>query len=70
MTITTDILAALATVTVALFGLLVWVLRLEGKVNLHATLFEQNTLAHKDIKEDLMYIRGRIDAAINRLPDA
>jgi hypothetical protein len=37
---------------------LVWLVRLEGRVNAHDSTISQ-------IRDDLEYIRGRIDSAIN-----
>jgi hypothetical protein len=37
---------------------LVWLVRLEGRVNGHDKMLEQ-------MRDDLEYIRGRIDSAIN-----
>ena len=37
---------------------LVWLIRLEGRVNTQQAL-------HSDLKEDVQYIRERIDAALN-----
>lgn len=37
---------------------LVWLIRLEGRVNTHQEL-------HRALREDLTYIRNRIDRALN-----
>lgn len=42
-------------------GALVWLLRLEGRINLNERL-------HNDLAEDVKYIRDRIDQAINGQP--
>lgn len=39
-------------------GGLVWLIRLEGRVNTQDVL-------HQEMKEDVQYIRQRIDAALN-----
>lgn len=39
-------------------GGLVWLIRLEGRVNTNEAL-------HKSLKDDLNYIRARIDTALN-----
>jgi hypothetical protein len=39
-------------------GVIVWLVRLEGRVNGHDLLL-------KDIREDLAYIRARLDALVN-----
>lgn len=41
-----------------LVGGLVWLIRLEGRVNTQEAL-------HRELKEDVQYIRDRIDAALN-----
>lgn len=48
----------LAGAGVTIIGALVWLIRLEGKVNM-------NSKSVTDIKEDIHYIRTRVDAAIN-----
>lgn len=40
---------------------IVWLIRLEGRVNTQDAL-------HKQLKEDVTYIRSRIDKAINGHP--
>jgi hypothetical protein len=49
---------AVVTAGVAALGFVVWLVRLEGKV------YTQGEL-HKKLVEDVTYIRGRIDAALN-----
>ena len=39
-------------------GVIVWLIRLEGRVNTHAQRFN-------DLKDDVQYIRERIDRALN-----
>lgn len=47
-------------------GAVVWLIRLEGRVNtneaLHGTLKE----GHDELKDDVRYIRERIDTALSR----
>lgn len=43
-------------------GGVVWLIRLEGRVNTQAEL-------HKGLKEDVTYIRTRIDRALNGRDD-
>lgn len=43
----------------AMVGALVWLLRLEGRVNTGETRFN-------DLKTDVQYIRERIDAALKK----
>ena len=45
-------------VAVPAVGVVVWLLRLEGRVNTHDVL-------QKSMKEDIEYIRDRIDRALN-----
>ena len=47
-----------ATVGVPLVLCGVWLIRLEGRINVQQAL-------HNELREDLKYIRGRIDKAIN-----
>lgn len=46
------------TVGMGLLGGLVWLIRLEGRVNLQEAL-------HRSLSEDVKYIRERIDRALN-----
>lgn len=48
---------ALVTVGLACLGGIVWLVRLEGRVNTAEKL-------HADLKEDVQYIRQRIDEAL------
>jgi len=50
--------AALIPLTLAAVAGIVWAVRVEGRVN---TL----TMRHDDMREDLTYIRQRIDQALN-----
>lgn len=43
---------------VPVVGVVVWLIRLEGRVNTQSEL-------HKALKEDVSYIRERIDRALN-----
>lgn len=56
---------AALTVALSFIGGIVWLIRLEGRVNtneaLHATLKEN----HDELKDDVRYIRERIDRALN-----
>jgi hypothetical protein len=42
-----------------------WAVRQEGRINLHAALHEEHAKRHAEIKEDVNYIRERIDRALN-----
>jgi sensor domain CHASE-containing protein len=46
------------TAGVAVIGVVVWLIRLEGRVNTQMAL-------HERLTEDVTYIRERIDAALN-----
>lgn len=48
----------IVTVVLAAIGGIVWFVRLEGRVNTQERL-------HADLKEDVVYIRERIDKALN-----
>jgi len=52
---TIQVVAALA---VPVAGVGIWLLRLEGRLNTHAAL-------HDALKDDVRYIRQRIDKALN-----
>jgi hypothetical protein len=52
-----DIQALLA-LAVPAVGVVVWLIRLEGRINTHEAL-------QKEMKEDVQYIRDRIDRALN-----
>lgn len=48
-----------ATIAIPLvIGGVIWLIRLEGRVNTQQAL-------HADLKEDVQYIRNRIDRALN-----
>lgn len=49
---------AIVTGVLACIGGIVWLVRLEGRVNTAERL-------HADLKEDVTYIRDRIDRALN-----
>lgn len=48
----------MVTLSLAGIGFVVWCIRLEGRVNTSEAL-------HKELKEDVVYIRQRIDQALN-----
>lgn len=50
--------AAVITVGVPILGGVIWLIRLEGRVNTHQAL-------HDALKDDVQYIRERIDRALN-----
>jgi hypothetical protein len=47
-----------AAIVVPTIGFIVWLVRLEGRVNTGEAL-------HRSLKEDVTYIRERIDKALN-----
>lgn len=49
---------AFVTVAVPVVGVIVWLVRQEGRINSHDREFD-------DLKDDVRYIRERIDRAIN-----
>jgi hypothetical protein len=59
------VLAGVITVGGSLVGLVVWSVRLEGRVNTHELRHRQHDKSHDEIKADVQYIRARIDAALN-----
>lgn len=46
-------------------GLVVWAVRVEGRVNTHDVRHDEHDRRHGEVREDLTYIRKRIDEAIN-----
>ena len=68
MTGTVDLGLLLAVAILALGGL-IWLIRLEGRVVAHDAIlldFKRiNELAHNEMREEVHYIRMRIDSAIN-----
>lgn len=44
---------------------LVWLVRLEGRVNGHDREHKDHSQRHEEMREDLSYIRARIDSALN-----
>lgn len=54
----TQTVQAMVVVAVPVVGVGIWLLRLEGRLNTHAAL-------HDALREDVTYIRSRIDRALN-----
>lgn len=54
----------LAAVGVVVAGV-VWAIRLEGRVNTNDKRVDATEQRFNDLKADLVYIRGRIDKALN-----
>ena len=52
-------LIAVATISTPCLGALVWLVRLEGRINAHDLAFQR-------LRDDVSYIRDRIDRAIER----
>ena len=46
-------------------GYIVWLVRLEGRVNGHDREHKEHKDRHDEMREDLAYIRQRIDKALN-----
>jgi len=53
-----DVVALAVAVGVPAVGGVIWLVRLEGRVNVNEAL-------HKELKDDVSYIRERIDTALN-----
>lgn len=49
----------------AIIGICAWLFRLEGRVNTHDTKHDQHALCRLEMREDLRYIRERIDFALD-----
>lgn len=43
----------------------VWLVRLEGRVNGHDREHKEHTRRHEEMRDDISYIRRRIDSALN-----
>lgn len=48
-----------AAIIVPTSGFVIWLLRLEGRVNVHGQMLE-------DLRDDIRYIRERIDVALDK----
>lgn len=48
-----------------ILGLVIWAVRQEGRINAHDLLHGAHDRKHEEIREDLTYIRQRIDSALN-----
>lgn len=57
--------AVVMTIGGAVISGLVWLVRLEGRVNGHDREHKQHADRHEEMREDLAYIRERIDKALN-----
>jgi hypothetical protein len=51
-------LQTLITIAASTTGVIVWLVRMEGRIN-------KNDASIADVKEDIRYIRARIDRALN-----
>lgn len=47
-------------------GLIVWLVRLEGRINGHDIQHKQAAERHDEMRQDISYIRNRIDAALHQ----
>ena len=52
--------------TVTVVGAIVWLVRLEGRVNGHDREHAQHKERHDDMRSDIAYIRQRIDSALGQ----
>lgn len=53
------------TVTASAVAVVVWLVRLEGRVNGHDREHKIHADRHEELREDISYIRERIDSALN-----
>lgn len=58
-------IAALFGIATPAIGGLIWLVRLEGSVRGHEQRFEVVDRRHDELREDVKYIRDRIDRALN-----
>lgn len=49
----------------AVVAVVVWLVRIEGRVNGHDREHMEHAKRHDEMREDLSYIRDRIDRALN-----
>lgn len=56
---------AALTVAISFVGAVIWLIRLEGRVNTNEALHGSLKDSHDELKEDVRYIRQRIDAALS-----
>jgi hypothetical protein len=58
-------LSSVVTIVVPALGGIVWLLRLEGRINAHDLEHREHARRYAEMREDLAYIRQRIDKALN-----
>jgi hypothetical protein len=56
---------AALTVAITFVGAVVWLIRLEGRVNTNEALHATLKANHDELKADVRYIRERIDRALD-----
>lgn len=64
MATTTDVIQFIA-IAVPLVGALGWLFQLKGRLDGHDTQHAAHKQAHEELREDIHYIRNRIDRALN-----
>lgn len=62
MTIESSVALSMA---LSFVGAVVWLIRLEGRVNTGEALHNNLKESHDELKDDVRYIRNRIDSALN-----
>jgi hypothetical protein len=50
----------------ALVSITAWLYKVQGRVDVHDVKHQQHDLNHEAVREDLQYIRERIDEAITK----
>ena len=55
-------------VGIPVIGGVVWLVRQEGRINAHDERHKQHEEKAKEIKEDLSYIRSKLDDVFERIP--
>lgn len=56
---------AIVAVGGALMGVIGWLFNIKGRVDTHDVLHSSHERAHEQMRDDLRYVRERIDRAIN-----
>lgn len=57
--------SVIVTVGIALVGVIIWSVRQEGRLNAHDERHDVHEQRHVELRDDVRYIRQRIDSAIN-----
>lgn len=59
------VIVIMPAVIIPMVGAIVWLVRIEGRVNGHDAQHVQHQKRHEELRTDIAYIRDRIDHALN-----